>query len=405
MDYTPGHLAAAPDKSRRIWATIFIVIMSIQFIMLEGHDISPLKVIVMAISPFVFIAKVRYVYKAFVWGIAYWVCCFLCALLNSDVRFSTLGYLGLFVAIYVTFSGLINERAFTLSYFKKLLRFLIFAFSVWLILQQVCLLVGIRSFSPLNIVNQPWLALTKLPSLTLEPSHSARILTAIMLCYLRCLQLENGGHRATISQLFSKNNYKVTTLFLWTMLTMGSGTAFIGLGILSLYFITRKSAVYMVPLLCVVLYIGQKLEIEQLQRAISVSESVVSEGSPENVAATDQSAATRIIPLINTFTKTDLTSYESWFGKGTSDYDKYWWTRTDLKISIVEQYGLLSFIISLLFVYKCMIRKLWSLESLIFLIFIGCTLSNVYYVWGIMMFFTCTKYFYTQADTERSLSA
>lgn len=402
MDYIEPGLITRQTKVSRIWATIFLVFMSIQLILIEGYAISPLKVVLMTCAPFVFIAKVKYISKAFVWGIAYWVCCFLCALLNTDLRFSTIGYLGLFIAVYVTFYGLVNEGAFSLSYFTRLLRFMIAGFGTVLILQQLCMLAGFRSLSLINLVNQPWLSLTKLPSLTLEPSHTARILTAIMLCLLRCTQLENDGKRVKIAQLFSKSNYKITCLFLWTMMTMGSGTAFIGLGILSLYFITRKSAIYMIPLICLAVYVGQMLEIEQMQRAITVSESVISDGTAESVAETDQSAATRIIPIINTFSKTDLTDSTSWIGNGTSKYDELWWTRNDLKISIVEQYGLLSFIISLIFAYKCMIRKLWSLESLIFLLLMGCTLANVYYVWSIMMFFTCTKYLYNHTTTEEA---
>lgn len=109
-----------------------------------------------------------------------------------------------------------------------------------MILQQIAILVGLRSFWFINLDNQFFLDIDKLPSLTLEPSHTARILTVAMLCYLRCIEIDNGGIRPTLFALFDKEHRLVIILFLWAMLTMGSGTAFVGLAILSLYFCSAR---------------------------------------------------------------------------------------------------------------------------------------------------------------------
>ena len=71
--------------------------------------------------------------------------------------------------------------------------------------------------------------------------------------------------------------------------------------------------------------------------------------------------------------------------------DKHWWKRTDTKI--YDQYGLIAFIISLVFIYSCVIRHFFSLETLLYLILLGFTLGNIYYAWGCLMIMTGVRYF------------
>ena len=113
--------------------------------------------------------------------------------------------------------------------------------------------------------------------------------------------------------------------------------------------------------------------------------------SAEEAMAADGSGATRIIPVMNVFTKTDVTQLETWIGKKSMEKDKYWWARTDTKI--YDQYGLIAFIISLVFIYSCVIRHFFSIETLLYLILLGFTLGNIYYAWGCLMIMTGVTYF------------
>ena len=380
----------------RFLASLFVVVMCIQFVPLEGYGISPIKVGLMGFSVLIFFLKVPYFSKALIWGLLYWSVCFFGATFQDYMRFSTIGYLGMFIISYAVYYNLLYTGAFSFAYFIRLLKGLIVAYGIVLVLQQIAILVGIRSFPPINLQNQFFLSLTKLPSLSLEPSHSARLLTVMMLGYLRCVELQNGGVRVTVRMLFEQEHRWVTILFLWAMLTMGSGTAFIGLGLLCLYFIRWQTAVYMIPLLVGLIYMGQMLEVKQLERAWRVTQATLT-GDVEEIQAEDGSAASRIIPIVNTL-RIDLTQKESWFGKGTSSYEQAatGWMRTTDKIAIVEQYGLLALIVSLTLMYTCTIRRFLSLETLAFLILFGMSLGNIYYVWGAMMIFTAVRYFQEQ---------
>lgn len=378
-------------------ATVYLISLCVCYFA-EGA-ISPLKVTLMALAPLLFIFKVPYFSKAFVWGMAYWGMCYVSALINGDMRFSTIGYLGMFIITYIVFYNLLYKGAFTFNYFYKLLRWLIIAYGITLILQQICILIGIRSFFLINLDNQFFLSITKLPSLSLEPSHSARILTVLMLGYLRCTEIDNDGVRPTLSLLFNRENRLVTCLFLWTMLTMGSGTAFIGLGILSFYFIQKRTLVYVIPIFCGLFYVGNSLELEQMERAVKITQVVTNGGSVKDVQNTDGSAAVRIIPLINTFTKTDLTQRDTWLGKGTAKKDSKWYTHiADSKLGTIDQYGMIAYIISLIFVYTCMIRRFFSIENVIFFFLLGLSIGNIYYTWGCMIIFSAVRYFQVQDE-------
>ena len=373
----------------KVLATIMLVLFNIMFVPIEQGPFSPVKIGFMGICPLIFIAKKPIVTKALVLAAIYWVVCYTLSLLKGEMRFSTLGFLGMYLILYINYYSFIVKGTFTLEYFTKVLKYLIIAYAVVLIGQQMCVLVGLRNMPLLNLQNQFFLSITKLPSLTLEPSHSARILTFTMLGYLRCMEIMK-GKRITLQELFSPEQRIVTFSFLWSMLMMGSGTAFVGMGVLSLYFITRKTVIYIIPLIIGMFMLGQSMELKQMDRAVALAEAA-STGSAEEAMAADGSGATRIIPVMNVFTKTDVTQLETWIGKKSMEKDKYWWKRTDTKI--YDQYGLIAFIISLVFIYSCVIRHFFSLETLLYLILLGFTLGNIYYAWGCLMIMTGVTYF------------
>ena len=373
----------------KVLATIMLVLFNIMFVPIEQGPFSPVKITLMWLCPLIFIAKKPIVTKALVLAAIYWVVCYTLSLLKGEMRFSTLGFLGMYLILYINYYSFIVKGTFTLEYFTKVLKYLIIAYAVVLIGQQMCVLVGLRNMPLLNLQNQFFLSITKLPSLTLEPSHSARILTFTMLGYLRCMEIMK-GKRISLKELFSPEQRIVTFSFLWSMLMMGSGTAFVGMGVLSLYFITRKTVIYIFPLIIGMFMLGQSMELKQMDRAVALAEAA-STGSAEEAMAADGSGATRIIPVMNVFTKTDVTQLETWIGKKSMEKDKHWWKRTDTKI--YDQYGLIAFIISLVFIYSCVIRHFFSIETLLYLILLGFTLGNIYYAWGCLMIMTGVTYF------------
>lgn len=375
--------------SDKFLATFTLVLFNILFVPIEQGAFSVVKIGFMGICPLIFFAKKPIITNALIFGALYWMACYLLSLLKGEMRFSTLGFLGMYLIMYINFYSFIIKGTFTLDYFTKILQYLIIAYGVTLIGQQLCVLVGLRNMPLLNLQNQFFLSITKLPALTLEPSHSARILTFAMLGYLRCMEIKT-GKKLTVQEWFDKEHRTVTFLFLWSMLMMGSGTAFAGMGVLGLYFITKKTAVYIIPLLVGLFIVGQSLELKQMNRAVALAQAA-STGSTEEMFEAEGSGASRLAPVLNAFTKTDLTELETWIGKSSMAKDEYWWKRRDIKI--YEQYGLIAYIISLVFIYACVINHFFSLETLLFLGLLALSITNIYYVWGCFMIMTGVRYF------------
>jgi hypothetical protein len=376
----------------------YLLSMCVTYSFLSIGGLSIMAFIAMCLSPFFLILKAPYISKAVLWGGGYALLTFLVSLLHGNMRFSTIGFLLMYIITYIVFYYFIYSGAFTLKFFHKVVRGLIIAFVIVLILQQLCLLIGIINFPLLNLSNQSYLSIDKLPSLTLEPSHTARLLTIFALCHLRCLEKENQNKKVDVKYLFTEKERGVTLLFLWAMLTMGSGTAFVGLGILSLYFIQWSTAIYIVPLLGLMFYIAQSMEVKQFNRAYNLA-IATSTGSVKRMDSADQSGAQRIIPILNTL-RMDLSKKETWIGKGTMtrEYASRSWLRKTDCISCVEQYGLITFAFSLILLFSCMIHRVLSLETLIFILLFGLSLTNIAYIWGSMMMFTTMKYFLERGD-------
>lgn len=377
--------------SNRGIATIYLVTMCTQFVAWEGYGVSPLKVALMGIAPLLFLFKVPYMTKATFWCAAYMAVVLVCAYMQDYVRFSTLGYLGMFLITYIVFYNLLYKRhAFSLMYFIRLLRFMILACVFCLLAQQACVLVGIRNLPFINLYNQYYLAIDKLPTWTQEPSSSARVLGALYYAYLRCCEIVE-GEKLSLKRIFDPFHRWVTIGYLYTMTTMGSGTAFIVLMIQAMYFVQAKRLWYVVPIFVGLYFTLPLLNIKQLDRAVNTINATLTLDA-EVVRETDGSAAARILPILNTLNM-DLNSKETWFGKGTyrkEDIDPIMMQKA--KIGNIDQYGLLSYIVSLILVFVCCFN-VGSLQTLMFFVGVGGAVVNMAYPWGILMIFTVIRYF------------
>ena len=379
--------------SNRGIATIYLVTMCTQFVVWEGYGVSDLKVALMALAPLLLLFKVPYMTKATVWCSVYMAVVLFCAYMQYYVRFSTIGYLGMFLITYIVYYNLLYEKhAFSLLYFIRLLRFLILAFFICLVLQQVSILLGIRDLPIINLDNQYFLAIDKLPSLMIEPSHVARVLGCMYLAYLQCCEIVE-REKLSLKRIFEKPHRWITIGFLYTMTTMGSGAAFIVLMVLAMYFVQAKSLWYIAPIFVVLYFTLPLLNIYQLDRAVKTINATMT-GDVETVIEADNSAASRVAPILNTLTM-DLTSSEIWFGKGTFEKEELGLIRYDNKIGNIDQYGLLSFIVMQICVFVCAFRFM-SLQTMLWGMVFGFSFGNIAYTWGALMIFTAIRYFQMQ---------
>lgn len=374
---------------KRNFATILLVLFLTQIVFIEGYTISYVKVGVMALCPILMFFYRIPLTKAMILGGVYYVYIVLTASFHPDTfRASTLIYLLLFLLMYVLFYSLVHTGAFTLQYFIKVVKYLIFAYAICLVLQQICFLFGIRFFPLINLNRQFFLGINKLPSLAIEPSHSARILGVLFYAYLKCNEYLAGA-KLSIFSVFSPKHRWVTIAFLWTMLTMGSGTAFICLGVISLYFMKGFQFLYAIPIFVGIYFILNFFEVQQFQRALITAQATMT-GDVREVADADGSAYTRIAPTLNAL-KMDLSDLKNWFGEGCDIGSKYRGTERQY-VGRINEYGLVGYILSLFLIFSCSIIPL-SLPTAMFFLGVGGGTSNIAYAWGLLMIFTCVRYF------------
>ena len=397
-------LSESKKRILKWFVVIYIIVLNTHYFFLEPSHISIIKVGCMALAPLIFIFIIPVISKATFYGLIYWMYCLLSALMHGDMRFSTIGYMGLFIATFIVFYNAIYQNVISLKTFKKVIKYLIYAFATCLVLQQICLIMGISNLPLINLIGGSYMKLGKIPSLSLEPSHTAIILSFAFLCYLRCCQIES-GYKPTFKDLFNQKNRYVTFGFLWVMLTMGSGSAYFGLFAVLLYFFSKRSFYLVISLIILSIVIIPNIENEQTQRVTKISKALI-EGDRNLIVKSDGSGASRIIPLLNTFTKSDLTQTSTWFGHGTlakkDSYNNAWKDLVNADyyvIPTVRQYGFIGWTLSLILVYGCCIRRFISIESLLWFTLGMATIGNVYFHWGIMLMMLGIRYYDMNKDS------
>lgn len=375
----------------RNFAAFLIVVFCIRYIPIDSRaGISYFKIGVSMLCPFIFLSCTPKINKTFFIISAYLFFVFSAAIFHPEtLRWTTLVFLLSYFFMYQTFYNLIYERhVFTVESFILFLKGFIFAYFIFLIIQQIALVVGI-TYLPIINLTQFLNRGIGANSLSGEPSVSARILAVLFLALIRMIELKYG--RSLSCQEIYKEAKWATIGFLWCMLTMGSGTAFIALGVLALYFIRRQYVFIIIPLLILFYLLIPYIEFEPLQRAYKVFNSFFSMDI-QLIQQTDGSASTRVIPLVNTLTSLDLTKWETWFGHGIDYSVKAGRYSNEVLIGGIGDYGLLSFIIMQFFVFSCGITKFFSIETLIWFVLFSLTIGNVPYSWGVLLIFTTTKY-------------
>ena len=382
--------------------TVFVLVLfCIQYIPLESRaGVSMLKIGVSFLCLFFLLMRPPFMSKALMLLTAYFVVVFaLVSLHPQTFRLSTMLYLLSFIIVYLyVYDSVVCRGIIDQNTFMKFIVGLIYAYTVVLMMQQALIIVGIRSFPLLNLTQFLDRGIGA-NSLSGEPSSAARLMAVLFLALIRMEELKQ-NKRITIQHLWEK--YRWPTLgFLWTMVTMGSGTAMIALLLTSLYFINIKQIIVTMGVILVLSLAVRYIEFKPLQRA-SATIAAVMTGDDQEVSKADGSAASRIIPMLNFF-KLDFLDKDTWLGRGIDFSDNNGRNFTErYKKSVlgnINEYGLISYCVILVFIYTCAIYRFFSLETLFFLVLFSGTLGNIAYAWGAMMVFTLVRH-YQQSDPK-----
>ena len=377
------------QRGLTLFATILIIFYGIYYMPIDSFGMNaPIKMTLMVSSIIVMFFFSFKASKAVLIGFIYLLYQYLVASYHPEsFRWSTYIYSILLVLTYMSFYNLVFiEKVFKIEHFIRICKWFITLYFIVCVVQQVLTLAGIGYFPLLNMMQNLDRGIG-CQSLAAEPSHFGRIMLVFYYAYVKCCEYKRDEGPFTLIELFSGEHKWVSIMFLWMMLTMGSGTAFVCLLLFSLYFVRWHNWYYIIPTLIICYGLLQELGVEQLDRTTNTIEATATLDK-ETVQETDGSAYYRIAPYLNTLS-VDYTKMETWFGYGIDSGISDIYSRT-----IFNDYGLIFYIISLLFSFTCA-YNFWSLGCIFMFAGVGGGIGgNIQYGWELAMVMTCVRYFY-----------
>ena len=376
------------SKGITLFTTVFLILYCTYYLPIDGFGGFGPNKFILAIS--VILTMLLYSFKmskAFIIGTIYLLIQYCVASFHPEsFRWSTLLFSAMLVYSYAAFYNLIFvEKVFTIEHFIKICKWIMMAYFIVCIIQQILIIIGINNLLIINLY--PLDREIGCNSLCREPSTFGRFMLVFYYAYVKCQEYKRDEGPFTLSELFSGEHKWITIRFLWMMLTMGSGTAFFCIILFALYFVRKHNWYYIVPTLIGCYILVQNSGIEALDRATSTIEATATLDK-DAVSETDGSASVRITPILNTITA-DYSKSETWLGYGIDAGigDKY--NRT-----LFHDYGFIFYIVTLLLCFTCA-YNFWSLGCLFMFAGVGGGAgSNIQYAWALMMVMTCVKYFH-----------
>ena len=385
------------SNAKNVVICIYIVLMSVQLVAIEGFSVSPLKVLAMLLTP-LFIIRFGYhmvVTDAAFYGIANLILMAVCASFASPiVAWDRIGYRAMYVFMFILVYCIMYDGCVKLALIKRLLVVLMIAYGVIFLIQHALYLFGVRSqiFFLNYYASITMNGVFKPNGLACEPSHSARIITVIYWGILKLSEIEL-GKRISFKRAFMDMPY-CSILFFISMIAMGSATGMIGILLILLYFFNRNFIIFFIAFVGFILMMSMEIENTQIRRLQNVFNSFFSDDVSETLKTKEGSGAVRIMPFINTF-KMDFFSASTWIGQGSvseTNFLKKVFSESRY-LGDITSFGLISYLTSQFFVYKCCIRKFFSIETLLFLLLATFSVGSVYYTWLMLMIFMIVKYF------------
>lgn len=278
----------------------------------------------------------------------------------ETMRWSTVLYSCLFCLYFMAFARVLSVKVYSLLDFAQLLKGLIFAYCIVLIIQQFCVLFGLPIF---NVSNYTPLEPYKLNSLMSEPSHSARIIPILMYFYILVKERIN-GEMYVLKERFTEDR-KVWLAFLWSVLTMGSATAFIFLLIIVFkVFPSFKKANILLVIVVGILAVSVAVnENHNFDRAFRFAKAVTTLDEQQVIKA-DGSGAHRIVQSFRGAKSVGLNDMEDWLGHGIDADQKMIsnWQSSDMvggagMFSMWINYGFLVSVLWWSFTFKVIFQK------------------------------------------------
>ena len=323
----------------------------------------------------------------------------------ESMRWSTVLYSVMFCLTFMAYSELLQRSFFTPRYYQKLLKYLIYAYAITLVIQQFCVLTGLPIFNVSNYFpNEPW----KLNSLAAEPSHSARIVALLMYCYITITELLH--KRIYNFKIHLKKDKWVWLAFIWVMVTMGSGIAFLFIGIVLLKFISLKNLAPLFFIGGVILFLVNNFNITAFDRTYKTVLATLT-FNEEAIIEADHSASFRIVPSIVLIKMIDVELIDFWFGYGVDYINTFMYrympgggenVRGGGLFQVLTEFGFISFILFVIFSFKeCFDKRNMTLSIVFWFMLIILNGINSQITWLAIILLYSNRVLFNKYNNEK----
>lgn len=218
-----------------------------------------------------------------------------------------------FCVYFAMMARMLRVAGFTVDEFLKLLRIIIYAFTVVLLIQQFCVLTGLPVFNQTTVYGEPW----KLDSLAREPSYMVTILSILIFFFGL---ISKAGHPDQNLLYNIRKNPWTWISYLWCLFTCYTASAYVALPLSLIPWIDRRNLVRSLGILVAVitacLIINNFIPSRQFSRTQRTVAALVTLDSAKIVEA-DLSASERIIPAMTIMKKLHVDDADFWLGHGS----------------------------------------------------------------------------------------
>lgn len=284
--------------------------ITISYFLVSGGKNSELLVF-LALSPFFLLGQKNRIDNSDIIMFAMLILMLITGVLHPGFRWDTYVFSVCFVTAFVYLKGEIKKQHFLLNNVIKIIKSLIYLYAVVLIIQQLCVIIGLTPIlCSLYDPENRW----KLSSLSPEPSHLVIFVLFLMYAYILLCEAYK-GHRYLFADF--KKDSLLWAAYFWCMITCGSTSGLLFVLLIFVRYFKGKTLVITSLIFALSFYLANALlgDSTYFQRIINLSSAFLTKDS-SIILETDGSAAYRLSPMFYFFENINLLDGGFWFGHG-----------------------------------------------------------------------------------------
>lgn len=325
----------------------------------------------------------------------------------QHVKITSLMYTGMYMTTFLAYKSIVQRDTLSIRVFVRIIRSIIYLYAIFLFIQQIQVTLG---FYPINHeFTTNYAGGYKLNAASMEPSHTVIIIPFLLFSFIRCMEIVRGEERYRMNHAINED-FATWFLSLYVCLSCGSMSVVFTVPILLLYFIRfRYVAKYLVlatPLALIVYFVLANTNSELIERTQGVITTLIADKN--SIVDFDKSAACRIIPFVEYFSRFDFANFQTWFGHGQGELERIcsYVIVFDEDASVgaaglcnfLYDFGLITGVLFLYFVVKAICQKWFDYEFVMFLLMVSVVSVNVYILWGFLIFLYTTNYYFKKNE-------